>query len=281
VLLTAAVGAAAAAAGCSDSEPETGVLLVRLSDAPYPFHLIASAEVTIDALEAHVRNEAEGEFHVLDGTTRTLDLLELRNGVTEQLAQAAVPVGFVDQMRLKVTAARVTLTDGRTFDLEVPSGESSGLKVFPDPEIQVAGGLTTELLLDFDVSESFQSIPAVPTRAEDITSFQFHPVLRVANLSETGTVSGKVTGNAGTLLDTSDDEPVPDATVRIVLGDGTVLTTVTDVGGEFRILGVPAGAQTVTVSAAGYQQVDLSVTIVAGNEISMGALVIAELPVGP
>jgi hypothetical protein len=111
-------------------------------------------------------------------------------------------------------------------------------------------------------------------------TLEFHPTLRAVNLLETGTVSGRVMGNGGTLLDTSDDEPVADATVRVVLEDG-VLTTVTDADGEFRVLGVPAGAKTVVVSAAGHVEVSLAVTIVAGSEVSVGALVLAETPLGP
>jgi hypothetical protein len=279
-LLAVSLAAVVAAAGCSDSDPETGVVAVHLSDAPYPFHLIASAEVTLEALEAHVRGEGDAEFRVLDETPRTIDLLELRNGVTELLVEAPVPAGFVDQLRLRIGNARVTLTDGRQFDLETPSGASSGIKVFLEPQAEVAAGLTTELLLDFDVSESFRCIPAAPNRPEDITEFQFHPTLRAANLAETGTIAGRVMGNGGTPLDTSDDEPVVDATVRVLL-EGQVLTTVTDADGEFRVMGVPAGAKTVVVSAAGHVEASLAVTIVAGSEVSVGALVLAETPLGP
>ena len=45
------------------------------------------------------------------------------------------------------------------------------------------GGLTSELLLDFDVSRSFHPIPASPINASDIVEFVFRPSVRAVNLS--------------------------------------------------------------------------------------------------
>ena len=39
--------------------------------------------------------------------------------------------------------------------MKVPSGEQTGIKVFIDPGIHVEGGISAELLLDFDLSKSF------------------------------------------------------------------------------------------------------------------------------
>lgn len=66
------------------------------------------------------------------------------------------------------------------------------MKIFIDPSIDVVGGLTAELLLDFDVSQSFviQGNPAFPA---DIKGFIFKPTIKAANLSISGRLAGTIT----------------------------------------------------------------------------------------
>jgi hypothetical protein len=260
----------ALAAGCSDDKggSGTGTLSLQLTDAPYPYDMIAEAVVTIDRVE--VRMDADDPektaMYLLDDKVRTLDLLTLQNGATEMMAFKEVPVGRVGQIRLHVVDAHVTLTDGRTFDLQIPSGSSSGLKIFPEPDILVVGDLTTELLLDFDVAESFKSIPASPNRVEDIDHFQFRPTLHVANLSETGTISGYVLDDGGSELDLSDDTAIADATVQVEAA-GTLRSTSTDSEGFYRIMGLRPGEWTVTISADGHEPRVETVVVVVANDV--------------
>jgi hypothetical protein len=257
--------------GCSDGDlsggasSATGTLRVHLGDAPYPFDLIESAEITIDGVSVHYENEDAEGFAVLSEQLQTVNLLDLRNGVTAMLVEAEVPAGTIDQLRLHVVDANIELTDGRAFPLKVPSGETSGLKAKADPPIVVAGGVTTELLLDVDVSRSFLAIPASPRKVGDIRDFHFKPVVRVANLSRTGSISGHVLSDAGTGSDVSDDVPLADAAVTADL-DGTGYTTATNPDGFFRLLGLPEGTYTVAASAAGHHPDGLSVMVIAAND---------------
>lgn len=279
----------------------TGILRMSLTDAPFPFDMIDHAELTIDRVSIHLEDAttddgsdmdddgdaedstdvdstdvedegtddadgADGEFLVLDDQAQTVDLMDLRNGVTSMLVEAEIPVGTIDQIRLRVTDASVTLTDGRVFELIVPSGSTSGLKAYLDPAIPVVGNLTTDLLLDVDMSRSFLAIPAAPTKVDDIRSFKFHPTLRVANLSEAGSISGTVLGDGGTAMDTSDDTPIEGATVTAMASDGTDYTTATDADGHFVLMGLPEGTYTLTVEATDYQTDGRSVTVVAAND---------------
>ena len=79
----------------------------------------------------------------------------MRNGVTAELAAELVPAGEYDLLRLIVSGAIITLTDETTFDVKIPSGAQTGIKIFLDPPIAVGGGLASEVLLDFDVIQSF------------------------------------------------------------------------------------------------------------------------------
>jgi hypothetical protein len=250
-----------AGGGCG-TEESPGRLVVHLVDAPHPFDLLEAAEVTITSLEARVETEGDVAFHVLSEETRTLDLLDLRNGLAETLAMVEMEApSVVDQLRLGVTSARVVLLDGREFDLGVPGGETSGLKVFPDRPVAIEPGTTTEILLDFDVSRSLEAIPSGPRKVDDVRGFRFRPRLRAVDLAATASVYGQVLTDAGT-EDILDDVPVPDATVRVKAGN-QVLTTVTDSAGRYCILGVPAGSHVVTAAAPGHEEANIPVTLAA------------------
>src|SRR3989337_2948406 len=112
------------------------------------------------------------------------------------------------KIRLVVSSGYIKLEDERSFDLKVPSGSESGIKVFPDPPIEVNGGLTTDLILDFDVSRSFIPIPNAETKVDKITGFNFHPVIRVVNNSSVGSISGTVYNNNDTPDNLDDDTAI-------------------------------------------------------------------------
>ena len=173
-------------AACTDPNetPETGKLSVRLTDAPFPHDLVAEANVTLYRLDARIKSEEEvnmpaeamesnsSGFIILMEDEISVNLLELTNGITEQLVTAEVPVGHYDHLRLFVKGVNIVLKDGTTYDLKVPSGSQSGIKIFLDPYIHVQNSLTSDLLLDFDVARSF--VPkAGGTTFSSISGFNF------------------------------------------------------------------------------------------------------------
>jgi hypothetical protein len=239
------------------------ILRIQLTDAPYPYSSVSSADITVESVEVRM----DGGFHMLPVAAApvSMNLLDLQNGMTEVLVDTAISPGTIDQIRLVISSASVTLTDGRTFDLQVPSGESSGLKVFLSPGVQVASGLSTDLLLDFDVSQSFKPIPASAVRTEDIRGFMLHPVLRVANLSQTGSVSGNVWNDHGT-PDTSDDTLIEGATVSAWSSNMQLSGTASNEQGFFKMAGLTPGTVTLFAEAPGFNSVNLDVTVVVGNE---------------
>jgi len=263
-----AIGLLAFSPGCSDDDNDgggTGVLRVRLKDAPYPYSSIAAAEITVESVEVHINNGFE--TLPVDGAPVSINLLDLQNGVTELLVDREVPAGNLDQIRLIISSAEVTLSDARVFNLVIPSGESSGLKVFVNPAVAIIDQLTTELLLDFDVSQSFEPVPASPGHVSEISSFHFHPVLRVANVSEVGTLSGSVWSDAGTPSVTADDTPLIGATVTASLAGVVQSTTATGAQGVFRISGLKPGLHTLRVEASGFGPAEIQETVVVGNDI--------------
>lgn len=251
-------------AGCGN-DPGTGHLRVVLGDAPFPYEMVSSAEITVDRVQVRVsaENEDESGWVALQGGDGIYDLLDLQNGITAPLANAELPVGYVDQIRLVISSGKVKLSDGRLFALTVPSGSSSGLKVFVRPRIAVIKDTTTEVLLDVDVSESFQSIPSSPTQVAEISGFHFDPVLRVANLNATGSVSGHVFSAGSTALDETDDVPLANAQV-MAYTSGDTTSTASDAEGFYRILGLAPGSWTLETSAPGFITAQQTVQVVAG-----------------
>lgn len=244
--------------GCNNSDEATGTLSIKLTDAPFPTDLVQEANVTIYKIEARQSSAHEGSPYVtLSDKELSFNLLDLTNGITANLVNLEIPAGSYNLFRLYISDASVVLKDGKTYELKVPSGASSGLKIFVKPEIVVAGGLTAELLLDFDVSQSF--VPQGNMSSPDlVTGFIFNPVIKAANVS----VAGRLEGNVANIV----PEPIVGAQVSIFAADTLNTTTFTDVDGNYAVLGLDAGTYKVTVEANGYisQTVD-NVEIVVAN----------------
>lgn len=261
--------------GCSDSDDTTaatGRLTVQLTDAPFPHHLVAEANVTIFKIDARNTSmeadtamegelsDTEATFTVLMEQEIEVNLLDLTNGITETLVDTEVPVGTYDLVRVYVRGINVVLTDGTTYDLTVPSGEQTGIKIFIKPGITVAGNLSADLLLDFDVSKSF-----VPKGGGQdwtgITGFNFKPVIKACNLSTAGSVAGKVT-----TLQEEVAVGLEGAQVSIFAADTLNTTTFTDATGAYKVMGLTAGNYAVTVELEGYtSQTVEEVAIIAAN----------------
>lgn len=243
--------------GCNAPvEESAGTLSVTMTDAPFPTDQVAEANVTIIKLEAREADGNEGSpYLTLSEETQEYNLLDLRNGVTASLASLEVPAGSYDLFRLYISDGNVVMNDGTTYNLTVPSGAQTGLKLFVSPAVEVTDGLTSDLLLDFDVEKSFIQ----QGQGDVITGFLFTPVIRAVNVSTVGRVAGSVTDTSAVAL--------ADARVWVVQ-DTIVSTSYTDADGNYAILGLPAGTYTASATLAGYDTVSVSVEVAAGSQTS-------------
>ena len=262
--------------GCSEdlsTEGNMGRLTVQLTDAPFPYDLISEANVTIfkvdarykgDSMDGDENNKEEGNsFVVLIEEERDFNLLNLTNGITETLVDIDVPAGSYDLIRIYVKGVNVVLKDESKYDLKVPSGEQTGIKVFIKPSIVVSGELSSDLLLDFDVGRSF--IPKGNIKSiSGINGFNFKPVIKACNISFAGSVSGMVS----TMID-GEIIGLEDATVSVFeTGSLDPIMAPTDENGNYTVMGLNAGSYDVMVELDGYEtQIIEEVTIVAGNTI--------------
>ena len=276
---------------CSDGEGSgsaegTGTLSVQLTDAPFPYELMAEANVTIYKVEARLADSDDMDDYSDDDSSDDsssdnssddsdddaspfitlmeeeidVNLLELTNGLTQELAEIDVPAGFYDLIRVYVKGVNVVLTDGTVYDLKVPSGDASGIKVFVDPAITVVGGLSSDLLLDFDVSQSFVAKGNINTPA-GVNGFNFKPVIKASNLSTVGTLAGNVSS-----IEEEVTIALEGTQISVFAADTLNTSSFTDVDGNYAILGLDAGMYEVVAELDGYLASDtLEVQIDAAN----------------
>jgi hypothetical protein len=248
--------------GCeTDSDnPSTGKLSINITDAPFPIDMVEEANVSINKIE--IRKTGEGvddgnPFLLISEEEQNFNLLELSNGVTAGLAEIEIPVGSYDLIRLYVSAASIKLKNGSEFDLTIPSGSQTGIKVFIDPSIEVVGGLSAELLLDFDVSKSFV-VQGNPDTPAGINGFHFKPSIRVSNISTAGRITGFVSDTISV--------PAPDVLLSVLAADTTLSSTFSDETGYYALIGIPEGTYDLKVEEEGYKTDTIfGINVTAGN----------------
>ncbi|NMC37647.1 MAG: DUF4382 domain-containing protein [Bacteroidales bacterium] len=240
-----------------------GRLVINVTDGPFPINFVESATVTITKIE--IRKACDGVpdenpfLKVWEGT-ESFDLLQLRNGLVEALTDIEVPQGKYDLVRLYVDKAGLKIKDGGTFDVKVPSGSQTGIKVFINPELMVEGGLTAELLLDFDLSSSFVMRGNMDSPA-GINGFIFKPVIRAANNTESGRIEGSVTDGEGAAI--------AEVLVEVMQEENVVGTAYTDVSGKYAVIGLAPGSYTVKASKTEYESLTVDDKLVSAGNITV------------
>jgi len=244
ILLTAAAFLLITGA-CSETKDNAGDgrLVIKMTDDPFDISGIESATVTITKVE--IKKVGDGisdgsPWMILSEEIVTLDMIDLRNGVTETLLDLEIPAGEYDQVRLYVGEAGLKLKDNEDpYTVKVPSGSQTGIKIHISPFLEVSDGLTAELLLDMDLSRSF----ILRGNMRNNNGFIFKPVIRAANMTSAGRIQGIVTDTV--------DAAIRDAMVWLEQ-DTVVATAFADSLGYYAIIGVPAGTYSVTAAKEGY-----------------------------
>jgi uncharacterized surface anchored protein len=278
-----------ALAACTDSSGTgTGLLTVRLTDAPFPFSQVASVDVyviRVDAKKAvttddEATDEGDHEGWTTIATPNTLiNLLDLGSGKTMNLGATTLPTGTYRSFRLILDTdqSSITLKDGSEPPISFPSAGRTGIKVKLDQPIELTedGSVMT---LDFDIGRSF-----VMRGNTSDKGFNFKPVIRAVAQDITGSVTGSVRANSAT------GAGVPGATVE-VLTAGSLLTdsdpthivstAATDANGNFRIAFLLPGTYVLRATppaASGFKPALLpgGLTITASTETQNQVIIVA------
>jgi uncharacterized protein DUF4382 len=137
VVLIVIVAVGGAAAYFLLSRP-TGTLQIKVTDAPTPG--LSDIYLSITDITLQGEGNSSTTFHL---NATTIDILKLTN-VTELIGSHNIPVGNYTMIRFNVTSATGTI-NGVNQTLTVPSGE---FKVVVHPQIEIAAGKTTVVVLD-------------------------------------------------------------------------------------------------------------------------------------
>jgi hypothetical protein len=90
-----------------------------------------------------------------------------------------------------------------------------------------------------------------------MNGFTFRPMMRFVNMHNAGMIHGTVYGPSGNLSD---------ATVTLLQNGEVYTTTHTNLNGNYKLIGIPAGDYTIKVEKNGYSMNPI------GNESNMGTL---------
>jgi hypothetical protein len=146
--------------------------------------------------------------------------------------------------------------NGQSYPLDVPSGAQSGLKLLT--KFDIIAGSTYDLVIDFDAERSI----VVTGPRQRPNGFKLKPVLRVAAMALTGSISGTVTNPA-------------DLPVAYAISDADTVTSspVDGTSGLFRLAFLAPGSYAVSISDTlnkTFTQANVPVT--AGQDNSLGQI---------
>ena len=139
----------------------SGTLKLALTDAPACG--FDAVNVTVQKVRVHQSNTANdddaGWSEVVLSPARKINLLNLRNGVLDELGQTPLPTGRYTQMRMvlaensgNMLANSVVPTGGTEVALKTPSGQQSGVKA--NITIDIAANRIADFIVDFDACKS-------------------------------------------------------------------------------------------------------------------------------
>ena len=241
---------------CSNNNDSgTTRLQVALIDAPGDYEA-----VNIDIQDVQINYSAgDDAWESLVGvSTGMVNILDLTNGVEAALADAEVPSGRLNQIRLVLGNANTLVIDGQTYDLTTPSAQQSGLKLNVNADL--AEGVDYKLILDFDAARSIVS-------AGNSGQFNLKPVIRVVAEAQNGSIKGEL------------DPSTINAAVIAVQNEDSI-STYTDDLGKFLLRGVEPGIYAVSVipdADSGYVNKEMiDVVVVIGELNDLGVITLEQ-----
>jgi hypothetical protein len=234
----------------NDDPKENPVFTVKLTDAPAGYDAV---NVEILSMEANM-GSGWVEYPVVD--PGVYNLLDFTNGNTLLLiGNTTVAPGVMTELRLILGTNNSVVIDNISYELQTPSGQSSGYKIKMDQQPLELGGLY-RLVLDFDVSESVH-----PTGNG---KYMLKPVIRGYLETAIGSIAGMI------------NPPIGAYFVEALNLTDTCGTFINNVTGDFLITTAMPGTYNVTFYAnPGFSNKTVGgVVVSAGNLTQMGVVTI-------
>jgi hypothetical protein len=224
LILLAALGAAACDGNTTQAAVAPGSSRVFLTDDPFPYSRVARVDLYVVSISGSVNGDtsatAGGDFVTLAAPHRLINVLALQNGITDELGTVALAYGAITAIRLVIDtdSSSITLKDGRVLTGSSTPGihwqSSAGrpvLNALLDGQI-VVHDTGAVIVVDYDVGKAFITPQEIDPASTD-SGFVFSPVLRAADATRSGSITGTVHAH------TAAGAPVVDASLRLYIGD--------------------------------------------------------------
>ncbi len=251
-------GLAACGGGGGGGGADSGTLRLALTDAPSCGY--DAVNVTIERVRVHQSSSASdtdgGWSEVVLNPARRVNLLNLTNGVLDELGQTPLPTGKYTQLRLVLAdnnganplANSVVPTGSTEVALKTPSGQQSGVKVKID--IDIAANQLADFVLDFDACKSV-------VVAGGSGKYLLKPQLTV--------IPRYVSGVAGFV-----DATLVTGNTSVSLQQGGVVikSTTPDSAGKFLLQPAAPGSYTLVLTAPGRTTYIVTNVAVAANTVT-------------
>lgn len=247
----------------TDSDPSMGSFEVRMYDAP----IDSADQVNISVKQVEINDTGSQEgWSVISSPNQTYNLLNLTNGVYEVLGDTTLPAGTYQQLRLVLNeTGHSVVANGQTYNMKVPSGTQTGVKLNINAEIEENIGYV--LLLDFDASRSVVEAG----NQQSGTRYLLKPVIRAKNKAVTGAISGTV--------NPAESQPA----IYAIQDSDTLASTIADTtSGEFELIGLKEGTYDISVNPRkdNYQTTDTTgVQVTVGETNELGTIEVPQEPI--
>lgn len=268
-LTTAGCGGGGSGSGAGSG---SGQLTVLMADAPLNFAGATAVNVTVSKVEVHRSgsgSDSSGGWQTVFQGSKSFNLLALANvaDVTSlpHLVDGGLAPGHYDQLRIIVDSGSLVV-DGQTKPLVIPVGANTGLKALPFDVVSQQG---TVLLLDFDAAQS--------VNLQSDGTYQLQPVIRLAPVTLTASVMGKIVDGAGAPMSAEVTLKDPSGAIAAT-SVTTVAASPSPTDGVFAVHGLPSGNYTLEVAVLGLPTVAQPVTLTAPAMTNAGNVLVTTGP---
>jgi hypothetical protein len=164
---------------CKKESPETGKLVIRLTDAPANY---TALKLDIKKVKIHTNNShPKADWMELDTRAGVYDVLKLNNGIDALIAEGELPKGPFNDLRIELGTNNTVEVDGKSYPLHVPGGDKPCLDLVISTQIK--HGEECNMLIDLDVQKSLYYMDG---------KYILNPSVRVSIEDECGKIKGKV-----------------------------------------------------------------------------------------
>lgn len=248
--------------GCgTGSDSGMGTMELRMYDAP--IDSASAVNVKIKQVEINKTGSSDG-WEVISTPNETYNLLDLANGAYTVLGDTTLEAGTYAQIRLVLSQdGHSVVVDGNPYDMKVPSGSQTGIKLNVDANIEK--DIDYVLLLDFDAAKS---VVQAGGQGNSQVKYLLKPVIRAKNMAVTGNIAGTISP--------AEAKPV----VYAITNSDTLASTIADTtDGTFKLVGLEEGDYTVSFAPRNdnYQSQDSTgVSVTVGETNDLGTIELSQ-----